>query len=324
MKTEDLLNLISDADPESVKEAGEYDIRTDKPEITHKPNRRMKWILPAVCVAAAALAVIAVLLFRSGRTTVNDNGIQNTETTGVTTEISPHTTKAEVIRVEASYPASVGKELSLQEFMDSGAQQEWWNEKLASIDTDSGLESSINSYYSTIMQKLLTGTDENTVCSPLNTYVAFAMLAEITSGESRNQVLKMLNISDMETLRKNVKNLWETNYADTPAAQSLLANSVWLTNTIKYNDNTLKTLAEQYYASSFCGVPGSTEFDEALQKWTDDNTGNLLSDYSKEMTIPEDMVMQLVSTIYFKAISLNVSSAFFHIGPPYPYAVSKS
>ena len=75
MKTEDLLNLISDADPESVKEAGEYDIRTDKPEITHKPNRRMKWILPAVCVASAALAVIAVLLFRSGRTTVNDNGI---------------------------------------------------------------------------------------------------------------------------------------------------------------------------------------------------------------------------------------------------------
>ena len=301
MKTEDLLNLISDADPESVKEAGEYDIRTDKPEITHKPNRRMKWILPAVCVASAALAVIAVLLFRSGRTTVNDNGIQNTETTGVTTEISPHATKAEVIRVEASYPASVGKELSLQEFMDSGAQQEWLNEKLASIDADSGLESSINSYYSTIMQKLLTGTDENTVCSPLNTYVAFAMLAEITSGESRNQVLKMLNISDMETLRKNVKNLWETNYADTPAAQSLLANSVWLTNTIKYNDNTLKTLAEQYYASSFCGVPGSTEFDEALQKWTDDNTGNLLSDYSKEMTIPEEMVMQLVSTIYFKA-----------------------
>ena len=72
-------------------------------------------------------------------------------------------------------------------------------------------------------------------------------------------------------------------------------------NIIKYNDNTLKTLAEQYYASSFRGTPGSTEFDETLQKWTDDNTGNLLSDYSKEMTIPEGMVMQLVSTIYFKA-----------------------
>ena len=57
MKTEDLLNLISDADPESVKEAGEYDIRTDKPEITRKPTRRMKWIVPASCVAAAALAV---------------------------------------------------------------------------------------------------------------------------------------------------------------------------------------------------------------------------------------------------------------------------
>ena len=301
MKTEDMLDLISDVDPESVEEAGNYDIRNNKQEDPCKTGRRIKWIVPLTCVAAAVLAVICILLFQNGRTKVKETEkTENLNTERV--EVSPtNTVKADVIKVEAAYPAPVGKELSIQEYRDSDTEREWWYSKRPSINTSSTYISSMSPYYSTIMQKLLTGTDENMVCSPLNTYVAFSMLAEITSGESRDQILKMLNISDMNTLRTNVKCLWESNYDDTPMVKSLLANSIWLDSTIKYNDNTLKTLAEQYYASSFRGTPGSAEFDEALQKWTNENTGNLLSEYTKNMTIGPDTVMELVSTIYFKA-----------------------
>ena len=53
--------------------------------------------------------------------------------------------------------------------------------------------------------------------------------------------------------------LWKSNYADTPALKSLLANSIWLNSGVAYNEDTLNRLAEAYYASSFSGVPGSRE-----------------------------------------------------------------
>ena len=81
-------------------------------------------------------------------------------------------------------------------------------------------------YYSSLMEKLLVSKDDNTVCSPLNTYIAFSMLAEVSDGNTRKQILDMLGTSDIETLRKNVSKLWEINYVDTPILKSLLANSL--------------------------------------------------------------------------------------------------
>ncbi|MCR5294165.1 MAG: serpin family protein, partial [Lachnospiraceae bacterium] len=40
---------------------------------------------------------------------------------------------------------------------------------------------------------------------------------------------------------------------------------------------------------------------EALRKWTDDNTGNLLTDYTKDMSLDPETVLALISTIYYKA-----------------------
>ena len=40
------------------------------------------------------------------------------------------------------------------------------------------------------LRALLTGT-ENRVCSPMNLYIALAMLAETTGGQSRQQILEL-------------------------------------------------------------------------------------------------------------------------------------
>ena len=111
----------------------------------------------------------------------------------------------------------------------------------------------------------------------------------------------MLGTSDIETLRSNVTALWESNYVDTPVVKSLLANSLWLNEQYSFKEETLNRLAEQYYASSFRGTPGSAEMDEALRKWTDENTGGLLSEYVKELKISPETVLEIMSTIYYKA-----------------------
>lgn len=110
----------------------------------------------------------------------------------------------------------------------------------------------------------------------------------------------------------------ESNYADTPALKSVLANSLWLDGEETYNDTTLQRLAEQYYASTFRGTPGSKEMDQALQTWTDNNTGGLLKEYTKDMAIAPDTVFELVSTIYYKAMwrenfwEVNTEKETFH------------
>ena len=151
------------------------------------------------------------------------------------------------------------------------------------------------------MPKILYEEDENTVCSPLNIYMALAMLSEITEGDTRKQILETLEAEDAEALQGRISALWESNYIDTPLIKCLLADSLWLNESVRYNEETLSRLAKTYYASSFRGKPGSAEMDEALRKWTDQNTGGLLTEYTKNLKIEPDTVLALVTTIYYKA-----------------------
>ena len=50
---------------------------------------------------------------------------------------------------------------------------------------------------STIPQFLAGQTEENRVYSPLSLYMALAMLAELTDGNSRQQVLDLLDVPDL-------------------------------------------------------------------------------------------------------------------------------
>ena len=280
MKKEELFEVLGDIDPESVEKAGKYQTKK-KPAV--------KWGLWAGIAAAAVVAAVGTVI------------AINTSKRGGSGMTGESNTKADVVKVMASYPASTLKDLSPESFMEGNAHYEWFETQLPKIDTTSSLAPGMDKYYSSVMAELLKSQDENTVCSPLNTYIAFAMLAEVSDGNSRKQVLDMLGASDMDTLRQNVKALWESNYAETPLLTSLLGNSVWLNNSMNYNEETLKRLAEQYYASSFRGTPGSAEMDEELRKWTDENTGMLLTEYTKDMSMDPRTALELVSTIYYKA-----------------------
>ena len=206
-----------------------------------------------------------------------------------------------LLTMAASYPEPTAPKMTSQEFVEGDEHWNWWDAYREKTEASAGLQAGMADYYTAIMAKILPSENENTVCSPLNTYIAFAMLAEVTDGNSRQQILDMLGAPDMSTLRGNIKTLWEGNYVDTPVLKSIPANSFWLNNTVNYKNETLSRLASDYYASSVSGEPGSAAMDEALQKWTDENTGSLLTDYTKDMHLDPETVLALVSTIYYKA-----------------------
>ena len=110
-----------------------------------------------------------------------------------------------------------------------------------------------------IRQFLLDSSGENQVYSPVNVYLALAMMAEITEGESRQQILNLLETDSIETLRTHGENIWKLCYSNDGAVTSILANSLWLREGMNYHQDTLDLLARCYYASSYQGEMGTEE-----------------------------------------------------------------
>ncbi|MBQ8861966.1 MAG: hypothetical protein IJ021_04390 [Clostridia bacterium] len=153
----------------------------------------------------------------------------------------------------------------------------------------------------TVPEFLNTENGENAIYSPLNVYMALAMMAESSSGNSRKQILELMGMENIEALRKNTHALWCLNYMNDGTSTCIPANSVWLDDGVAFKKSVLETLSEKYYASVFRGEMGSEEYNEAFRAWLNEQTGGLLEDQIGEMGFSPETVMALVSTLYFKA-----------------------
>ncbi|MBE5862555.1 MAG: serpin family protein [Lachnospiraceae bacterium] len=210
---------------------------------------------------------------------------------------------SKVTVIDALIPEPVGRDMTTDEYLTSTLRFQWRNDATVQAyrRTANAQARSMQGFYNAIAGSLLTQSEENCVCSPLNVYLALSLLAETTDGNSRKQILDFLGVADIETLRENIDALWSSNYADTPTFKSILGNSLWLRNDTTYDENTLKRLGETYHAFSFVGDMGSEEMNQGLRAWTNRATGGLLEQYVKEMEMSPLTVMEMVSTIYFKA-----------------------
>ena len=178
----------------------------------------------------------------------------------------------------------------------------WQTDRRKQLDQSKEYTDALDGYLRALIPQLLTdGTGENKACSPINIYMALAMLAEITDGESRAQLLALLGSSDLDALRAEAAAVWNANYCDDGAVTSILASSLWLSDQINFKQETMDALAQYYYASSFRGEMGSAAFDRALQEWINQQTGGLLEEQASGLTMDKETILALASTIYFRA-----------------------
>lgn len=197
----------------------------------------------------------------------------------------------------------------------------WWAGRRKQMDQPEGYTDVLDSYLRTVIPQLLTGgAGDNKACSPINIYMALAMLAEITDGESRAQLLALLGSSDLDALRTEASAVWNANYCDDGAVTSILASSLWLNDQINFKQETIDALAKYYYASSYRGEMGSAAFDQALQDWINQQTGGLLKEQASGLTMDRETILALATTIYFRAkwsgefSESNTSPDTFHAG----------
>ncbi len=178
----------------------------------------------------------------------------------------------------------------------------WRADQSKQLEQSENYTDALDSYLRTVIPQLLTGGDgDNKACSPINIYMALAMLAEVTDGESRGQILNLLGSPDIATLRKKSAALWNANYCDDGAVSSILASSLWLSDQINFKQGAMNALAKHYYASSFRGEMGSAEFDKALQDWINKQTGGLLKEQASSLKMDRETILALATTIYFRA-----------------------
>ena len=205
---------------------------------------------------------------------------------------------------EATYPESAPYP---NEAKYSGAKYEaaydaWSADRRARNTAASSVDGALDDYIRAALPALLSGADgKNAVCSPVSVYMALSMLAEVTDGDTRAQILSLLGADSMESLRKTAGNVWAANYQNDGAVTSILADSLWLSDSMDYNSNTLARLADSYYASAYRGEMGSEAFNEALRRWINEQTGGLLKDSADGLSLAPDTVIALASTIYFRA-----------------------
>ena len=156
--------------------------------------------------------------------------------------------------------------------------------------------------FEALTAQFLTGAgEENAALSPVNIYMALAMLAELTDGESRGQLLDLIGAQDIEAVRGQAQAIWRACSMDVEEIQSVLASSVWLRDDLGYVQETMDTLANTYYASSYRGEMGSAEIDRAIQSWLNEQTRGLLEEQAATIETNPLTVLLLATTIYYSA-----------------------
>lgn len=184
-------------------------------------------------------------------------------------------------------------------YMD--AYDAWWEDVHARRSL-TGYDDNMYHFLTDSTKNFLSGaTGENLVYSPLNVYIALGMLAELTDGNSRQQILDLLGTESITSLRKQAYNLWNAHFRDDGLVTSILASSLWLNKDVGYRQSTIDILAKHYYASSYQGEMGSSKLNTALQNWLEEQAGGLLKKQASNVTLNPDTVLALATTLNYKA-----------------------
>lgn len=200
----------------------------------------------------------------------------------------------------APYPDMTETDINSEEYRQ--AYDAWREDISAQKMQPEGYADGLDAFFSMSIPQFLSGKEgENTACSPLNIYLELSMLAELTDGGSRKQILELVGEDSIEALRTQAKAVWNAHYRNDKLTTCILANSLWMNEDISYNPSVLQRLAEDYYASSYQGIMGSSQLNKMLQEWMNDQTGGLLKKQIEKITLDDDTILALVSTIYYQA-----------------------
>lgn len=269
-------------------------------EAAQKPKRQVwRWAAPVAAVLVIAILLSTFWPFAQEGITVSNNSSNNT--------IANDAVRQDYQVATPVYPLMA----QMPNWDDYDSDEKWdaydlawdaWKEgKKAQYDQPAGYADGTDPFFAQTLQALLGDVgDGNAVCSPVNIYMALAMLAQTTEGQSRQEIMDALGCTDMTALQTQAGHIWNAHYCNDNATFLTLANSLWLDGGLTYNEETAQALADSFYASVFRGDLGSDEMNQALRAWINDQTGGLLQEQAEGLSMDDQTVLALASTIYYR------------------------
>ena len=302
MKPEDLMDGIGKVEDDLLKRS-EGNIGERK-SAEKKGFRRL--LLP-IAAAAVVLAVSGgILLVKSGILRKKSGGILDPFSDST---LQKYAIAAAVYPKSAAFPNLADYDME----KDDGEQyikdlNAWIEENASRRDKliDYGTEKATGSVAefttSSMISMLSDRNGENRAYSPITIYLTLAMLAEITDGNTRKQILTLVGADSVADIRTRADALWNAVYKNDSSGKCVLGSSVWLRDdTDSYKKKVLENLAQYYHASSFRGKMGTAEYNKALQTWINNQTGGLLEKEAGDITLDSGTMLGLVTTILYQA-----------------------
>ncbi|MCI8447701.1 MAG: serpin family protein [Eubacterium sp.] len=279
-KSEKLYDGITDINENLVKSAQADENKT-------AGSHWKKRVYAAAAVALAAAAAVCIMLWpRGAADTVTAHALAEADYP----EMAPFPDETKYMR---------NGELDFDAYMED--YDVWWAD-IRQRGELTGYEKGLDGFLQRSTKQFLSGAGEKNIAySPLNVYMALGMLAELTDGDSRQQVLDLLGSGDMEQLRRQASDLWNANYRSDGAVYSVLASSIWLNEDVDIVQKTMDTLAEIYYASAYQGKMGSKELNQMFQNWLNEQTGGLLKEQVSSIGLNPQTVLALATTVHYQA-----------------------
>lgn len=328
MKMEDISTIIGGISEELIEEVS---AQREKEffEARDKKRRSIRWTVKIALPIAACIAVIVAIpgiisSFGDGIVMEKPSDKDTISTEAPSDDMGSGSGKPTAFgKIPAKYQSSYDSDVKLEsvktlaaaqypacaefpDYSDQNAdymlQQRIYDEFNGSRISSAKDIDKYSDFYDELISSALTDcNDENRVISPVNLYIAASMLAEISDGETRRQILGALNVSTIDELRENAEALWNSNYIYDRTRKQLLSSSLWLNEGVKFKKSAIKALSEHYYADSFSGDFGDPGLTSDMQKWLSKRTGGLLEEQIGDVSLDESMIMDILTTVYFSA-----------------------
>lgn len=296
-KAKNISDAIGELEEDIIKEADdERKVSSDGIKIApSKKTGRKKFLIPAISAAACA-AVVSGIIFGGSK---ENPAVFNLPV------------YAEVL-AEAEYPDAAPYPDENSAFNEAGyfdnalwdkIYEPWHEQGTVRSEARQRVNyDALNNFSNLTIEQFLTDSEgNNRVYSPVNLYMALSVLAEISDGKSREQILELAGFDNIEDLRKQAADLWISLYYNDGATTAVMANSLWLNLGTEFDSDTINRLANDYFVSVYRGDMASEETLTSIKNWLNKQTDGLLEESADGLQIDPDTILMLCSTINFKA-----------------------
>lgn len=165
---------------------------------------------------------------------------------------------------------------------------------------DQSFIDSINEFAARSSSKVLRRQTENYTYSPISAYMALSVATAGSNGSTQRELLEVLGIENrkgVSYLTSQNANLFRRMYLDNDRGKLKIANSLWLSDDMSFNQNYLDTATDSFYASLFNVDFADPKTGELMGEWIAENTNGTLA---PKMEVDKDLCLSIINTVYFK------------------------